>query len=32
MADGKTLYCKTCNRTMDENQFYQTKRTDKYPD
>ena len=32
MADGKTLYCKTCNRTMDENQFYQTKRLDKYPD
>ena len=32
MADGKTLYCKTCNRTMDENQFYQTKRTDKYVD
>ncbi len=32
MADGKTLYCKTCNRTMDENQFYQTKRVDKYPD
>ena len=32
MAEGKTLYCKTCNRTMDENQFYQTKRTDKYPD
>ena len=32
MADGKTLYCKTCNRTMDENQFYQTKRADKYPD
>ena len=26
-----TLYCKTCNRTMDENQFYQTNRTDKYP-
>ena len=32
MPDGKTLYCKTCNRTMDENQFYQTKRVDKYPD
>ena len=32
MADGKTLYCKTCNRTMDENQFYQTKRLDKYPE
>ena len=32
MADGKTLYCKTCNRTMDENQFYQTKRIDKYVD
>lgn len=32
MAEGKTLYCKTCNRTMDENQFYQTKRLDKYPD
>ena len=32
MADGKTLYCKTCNRTMDENQFYQTKRLDKFPD
>ena len=32
MAEGKTLYCKTCNRTMDENQFYQTKRVDKYPD
>ncbi len=32
MADGKTLYCKTCNRTMDENQFYKTKRVDKYPD
>ena len=32
MAESKTLYCKTCNRTMDENQFYQTKRVDKYPD
>lgn len=32
MADGKTLYCKTCNRTMDQNQFYQTLRLDKYPD
>ena len=32
MADGKTLYCKTCNRTMDQNQFYQTMRLDKYPD
>lgn len=32
MADGKTLYCKTCNRTMDENQFYQTKRLDKFPE
>lgn len=32
MAESKTLYCKTCNRTMDENQFYQTKRLDKYPD
>lgn len=29
---SKTLYCKTCNRTMDQNQFYQTKRLDKYPD
>lgn len=24
-------YCKTCNRTMDENQFYLSKRVDKYP-
>lgn len=33
MAEGnKTLYCKTCNRTMDENQFYQTKRLDRYPE
>lgn len=24
-------YCKTCNRTMDENQFYLSKRIDKYP-
>ena len=32
MAEGKTLYCKTCNRTMDENQFYQTKRLDKFPE
>lgn len=32
MAESKTLYCKTCNRTMDENQFYQTKRLDKYPE
>lgn len=32
MADGKSLYCKTCNRTMDENQFYQTKRLDKFPE
>lgn len=32
MAEGKTLYCKTCNRTMDEGQFYQTKRIDKYPE
>ena len=30
--ERKTLYCKTCNRTMDENQFYQTKRLDKYPE
>ena len=32
MAESKTLYCKTCNRTMDEGQFYQTKRLDKYPE
>lgn len=24
------LYCKTCNRTMDKSQFYQTRRLDKY--
>ena len=24
-------YCKTCNRTMDEGQFYLSKRLDKYP-
>ena len=32
MAESKSLYCKTCNRTMDEGQFYQTKRLDKYPE
>lgn len=26
-----TYYCKTCNRTMDEGQFYLSKRLDKYP-
>lgn len=32
MADFKsTYYCKTCNRTMDEGQFYLSKRLDKYP-
>lgn len=30
MAD-KMYYCKTCNRTMDETQFYTSKRTDRYP-
>lgn len=25
------IYCKKCNRTMDEKQFYTTRRTDKYP-
>lgn len=30
MAD-KMYYCKTCNRTMDENQFYSSKRLDRYP-
>ena len=29
--DVATLYCKTCQRTMDNNQFYQTRRLDKYP-
>lgn len=32
MAEKTTLYCKTCNKTMDSNQFYKTKRIDKYPD
>ena len=32
MADFEsTYYCKTCNRTMDEGQFYLSKRLDKYP-
>ena len=26
-----TYYCKTCNRAMDEGQFYLSKRLDKYP-
>lgn len=26
-----SYYCKTCNRTMDEGQFYLSKRLDKYP-
>ena len=26
-----TYYCKTCQRTMDEDQFYTSRRTDKYP-
>lgn len=26
-----TYYCKTCNRTMDQQQFYMSKRIDKYP-
>lgn len=32
MPEKLTLYCKTCNKTMDSNQFYRTKRIDKYPD
>lgn len=33
MADfSSTFYCKTCNRTMDEGQFYLSKRLDKYPE
>ena len=33
MAGTETtnLYCKTCNRTMERAQFYQTNRLDKYP-
>ena len=31
MAISDTYYCKTCNRTMDEGQFYLSKRLDKYP-
>lgn len=32
MAVGnKTYYCKTCNRTMDETQFYTSRRLDRYP-
>lgn len=30
-ATDTTYYCKTCNRTMDEGQFYLSKRLDKYP-
>lgn len=30
-AIDTTYYCKTCNRTMDEGQFYLSKRLDKYP-
>ena len=26
-----TYYCKTCQRTMDEDQFYTSRRTEKYP-
>ena len=29
---NKTYYCKTCNRTMDETQFYTSNRLDRYPD
>lgn len=31
MSINDTYYCKTCNRTMDEGQFYLSKRLDKYP-
>ena len=32
MAVGNnTYYCKTCNRTMDETQFYTSRRLDRYP-
>ena len=31
MPADTTYYCKTCNRTMDETQFYLSKRVDKYP-
>ena len=29
---GDSFYCKKCNRTMDQAQFYKTHRTDKYPE
>ena len=28
---SKTYYCKTCNRTMDEDQFYTSRRLERYP-
>ena len=28
---NKQYYCKTCNRTMDDDQFYASKRLDRYP-
>ena len=31
MTMDNSYYCKTCNRTMDESQFYLSKRLDKYP-
>lgn len=32
MATHKQYYCKTCNRTMDEDQFYTSNRLDRYPE
>ena len=32
MATHKQYYCKTCNRTMDEDQFYTSNRFDRYPE
>lgn len=31
MAEKKAYYCKTCNRTMDESNFYTSKNLEKYP-
>ena len=32
MPNGNVFYCEKCNKTMDENQFYGSNNTEKYPD
>ena len=32
MADKQTYYCKKCNKTMAEEQFYGSNNLEKYPE